>query len=312
MRLRLGTRGSPLALWQARHVAGRLCDASPGLDVEITIITTSGDQKGDAVLDTFSGQGVFVREIESALINGVVDLAVHSLKDLPTDTPGGLQLAAILKRHDPRDALVSRSSRSIYDLKPGAAVGTGSPRRRCQLLHAREDLSVQPVRGNVDTRLRKLEAGEFDAIVLAIAGLERLGLTNVPYAPIPVTLCLPAPGQGALAIEIRSTDDATRDHVVRLHDPATAACVAAERTFLAALGAGCMAPAGALATLAGQTLGIEGMIGTPDGRSLKRDRVEGAQSEAEALGAELARRLFEAGGDAILREVRAGLGPGGS
>ena len=304
MRLRLGTRGSQLALWQAHHVADRLRESSPFLDVELQIISTAGDQQADLSLAASSGQGLFVREIEAALLNGTIDLAVHSLKDLPTETPAGLQLSAIPKRHDPRDALVSRASRSVYDLKPGARVGTGSPRRRCQLLHTRADLSVLPVRGNVDTRLRKLEEGQFDAVILAVAGIERLGLTQAPYAPIPVSICLPAPGQGALAIETRADDEATREQVAFLHDAATAACVAAERSFLAALGAGCMAPAGALATIAGQTLGLEAMIGTPDGSNLKRDRVEGAISEAAALGEQLARRLFDAGGDAILREVR--------
>ncbi len=304
MRLVLGTRGSPLALWQAHHVADRLREESPFLDVELQIIATAGDQKADLSLASSSGQGLFVREIETALLNGTIDLAVHSLKDLPTETPAGLKLSAILKRHDPRDALVSRSSRSIYDLKPGARIGTGSPRRRCQVLHARADISVLPVRGNVDTRLRKLEEGQFDALILAVAGIERLGLTAAPYAPIPVSVCLPAPGQGALAIETRVDDEATREQVAFLHDAATASCVAAERSFLASLGAGCMAPAGALGTIAGQTLGLEAMVGYPDGRSLKRDRVEGALSEAERLGAELAHRLFDAGGDAILREVR--------
>jgi hydroxymethylbilane synthase len=190
------------------------------------------------------------------------------------------------------------------DLPAGAVVATGSPRRRCQLKHARRDLQFTLVRGNVDTRLRKLEEGRFDALILAVSGIERLGLTRAPYAPIPYSLCLPAPGQGALAIEIRADDATTRGRVQVLDDPQTAACVAAERAFLAALGAGCLAPAGALAILAADSLTLDAILGYPDGRSLVRDRVHGAPEDADALGATLARRILEAGGDEILREVR--------
>ena len=312
MSLRLGTRGSPLALWQANHVAGRLRAAWPGLDVTIEIIKTEGDQRTDVPLTASFGKGVFVREIEDALLGGTIDLAVHSLKDLPTDTPSGLALAAIPGRYDPRDALVAASARSLADLKPNAIVATGSPRRQCQLLHARGDLTFTLVRGNVDTRLRKLDEGRFDALILAVAGIERLGLTQAPYTPIPSAVCLPAPGQGALAIETRADDAETRRFVGRLHDPATASCVAAERSFLAALGAGCLAPAGALATIEGATLSLEAMIGYPDGRQVKRDRIEGPSDEAVALGDALARRLFDAGGDLILREVREASASGGS
>jgi len=237
---------------------------------------------------------------------------VHSLKDLPTETAAGLALAAIPPRHDARDALISRSARAIFDLPQNALVATGSPRRQCQLLHARPDLRFTLVRGNVDTRLRKLDQGQFHALILAVAGIERLGLTEAPYTPIPFSLCLPAPGQGALAIETRSDDAETRRHVRPLDDPQTASCVAAERGFLAALGAGCLAPAGALATVAGDTLALDAMVGYPDGRSQKRDRIEGAPRDAEALGATLARRLLDAGGDLILRDVRDAIGPGGS
>jgi len=312
VRLRLGSRGSPLALWQAHHVAARLRAAWPGLEVPITIIKTEGDQRTDIPLTASFGKGVFVREIEDSLLGGTIDLAVHSLKDLPTETPAGLALAAIPSRHDARDALVCRSAQRVEDLKPGALVATGSPRRQCQLLNARPDLRFTLVRGNVDTRLRKLDEGQFDALILAVAGIERLELTQAPYAPIPFSLCLPAPGQGALAIETRAEDVETRRLVGPLNDPATASCIAAERGFLAALGAGCLAPAGALATVDGDRLRLEAMVGYPDGRSQKRDRLEGAPGDAAALGADLARRLFEAGGDVILREVRDALGPGGS
>jgi hydroxymethylbilane synthase len=289
----LGTRGSPLARWQAEHVAERLGRAWPGLVVDIVVIKTEGDRSTDMLRPASFGKGIFVKEIEDALLRGTIDLAVHSLKDLPTETPPGLELAAIPERHDARDALVCRSARRVEDLPNGALVATGSPRRRCQLLHARKDLRFVPVRGNVDTRLRKLDDGEFDALVLAVAGIERLGLTDAPYAPIPFSLCLPAPGQGALAIETRADDAATRGRVTPLGHPATARCVAAERGFLAALGAGCLAPAGALATIAGNTLVLDAMVGTPDGTAQRRARSEGAVGDAEALGEALARRLRE-------------------
>lgn len=311
MRLRLGSRGSPLALWQARHVAKRLSDSWAGLEVDITIIKTEGDQRTDVPLTSSFGKGVFVKEIEDTLLSGQIDLAVHSMKDLPTETPAGLVIAATPSRHDARDALVSRSARLVAELPKNAVVATGSPRRRCQMLHARPDLTFTLVRGNVDTRLRKLEEGQFDALILAVAGIERLGLTEAPYAPIPFSLCLPAPGQGSLAIETRADDAGTRRYVGALDDQETAVCVTAERAFLAALGAGCLAPAGALGTVAGDTLTLEAMVGSPDGRNLKRDRVLGARSEASALGAALAGRLLGAGGDAILREVREAEASGG-
>jgi hydroxymethylbilane synthase len=301
-----------LALWQANHVAQRLREAWPGLVVEIVIIKTLGDQHAGTSQPASFGKGIFVKEIEDALLRGTIDLAVHSLKDLPTDTPAGLVLAAIPERHDARDALVCRSARQVADLPANALVATGSPRRRCQLLQARKDLRFTSIRGNVDTRLRKLDEGTFDALVLAVAGIERLGLTQAPYAPIPFSICLPAPGQGALAIETRADDAATRRHLAPLDDSGTARCVAAERGFLATLGAGCLAPAAALATIAGETLVLDAMVGTPDGREQRRDRIEGAARDAESLGEALARRLLDAGADAILREVREAERPGGS
>jgi hydroxymethylbilane synthase len=310
LRFHLGSRGSPLALWQAHHVADRLSRRWPGLTVDITIIKTEGDQRTDLPLTASFGKGVFVREIEEALLNGTIDLAVHSLKDLPTETPAGLALAAIPERHDARDALICRSARRIEDLPVNALVATGSPRRRCQLLGARPDLRFTLVRGNVDTRLRKLEEGQFDALILAVAGVERLGLTQAPMAPIPFSICLPAPGQGALAIEIRTGDEEILRHLRPLNDPNTASCVAAERGFLAALGAGCLAPAGALATIVGDDLVLDAMVGSPDGRVAKRDRIEGARDRAETLGADLAARLLDAGGAAILQEVREAEGSG--
>jgi hydroxymethylbilane synthase len=308
----LGSRGSPLALWQANHVAERLRGAWPGLVVDIVIIKTEGDRRAVAAPQAAFEKGIFVKEIEDALLQGTIDLAVHSLKDLPTQTPAGLVLAAIPPRHDARDALICRSARAVADLPDNALVATGSPRRRCQLLHARRDLRFTSIRGNVDTRLKRFDAGAFDALILAVAGIERLGRTDAPYAPIPFSLCLPAPGQGALALETRADDAATRRLAAPLSDEGTARCVAAERGFLAALGAGCLAPAGALATLSGDTITLDAMVGSPDGRERKRDRLEGAASDPEALGAALARRLLDAGADAILRDVRQAEGPDGS
>jgi hydroxymethylbilane synthase len=221
-------------------------------------------------------------------------------------------LAATPQRHDARDALVCRHATQVADLRASALVATGSPRRRCQMLHARPDLRFAPIRGNVDTRLAKLDGGSFDALILAVSGIERLGLTHAPYTPIPTSLCLPAPGQGALAIEIRSDDAATLRTVRPLDDAATASAVAAERAFLAGLGAGCLAPAAALATVSHGRLVLDAMVGSPDGLDLKRERLEGAASDAGALGAQLARRLLDAGADAILRAVREAERPGGA
>jgi hydroxymethylbilane synthase len=304
VRLTLGSRGSPLALWQAHHVAGRLREAHAGLDVVVTIIRTEGDQKTDVPLAASGGKGVFVKEIEDALLVGTIDLAVHSLKDLPTDTPAGLVLAAIPQRYDPRDALVSPKATNLARLPQGAVVATGSPRRRAQLLAARPDLRFTLVRGNVDTRVRKLNEGLFDGLILAVAGLTRLAIDGAPWSPIPTTVCLPAPGQGALAIETRKDDPATRRLVEALDDPTVRAAVAAERAFLAALGAGCLAPAGALATVEGEAIAIEAMVGTPDGRNVRRESLSGRTGEAASLGGQVARRILEDGGEAILRASR--------
>ena len=295
MRLRLGSRGSPLALWQSRHVAERLETRWPGLSIAIEIIKTEGDMHLSLSPAEGGGKGIFVKEIEDALLAGRIDLAVHSLKDLPTASPVGLSIAAIPVRHDPRDALVSPAARRVEDLPAAAVVATGSPRRRCQVLHVRPDLAFTAVRGNVDTRLRKLSEGRFDALVLAVAGLERLGL-DAPYAPIPTDVCLPAPGQGALAIQARADDAATRAKVVPLDDPSASAEVAAERAFLAELEAGCLAPAAALGRTEGASLALEGMIGDPDGRSIVRGLERGERREAETLGRRLARRLLAADG----------------
>ncbi len=304
-RLRIGTRGSPLALWQANHVARQLEAAHPGLAVELVRIKTGGDQIADVPMAQVGGKGIFVKEIEDALLDGAVDLAVHSSKDLPTDAPEGLEIAAFLERHDPRDAILTVEGTGLDALPPGTVVATGSPRRRCQILHRRPDLAMTLVRGNVDTRIRKLREGRFGAMALAVAGIERLGITDAPYTPIPVEICIPAVGQGAVAVEIRSSDAGTRRAVAVLAHAATAAAVAAERAFLRRLGGGCLAPAAAHARVVGPSIALVAMVGDPDGRRLLRDRAEGDVSRGESLGEGLAERLLGAGGEAILRDARA-------
>jgi hydroxymethylbilane synthase len=301
----MGTRGSALALRQSRHVRDLLARFHPGIEVEEIVVRTAGDRSADA-LDALGGTGVFVREIEEALLAGTIDLAVHSLKDLPTDQPRHLEIAAVPERHDPRDALLSVAGFSLEDLPPGSTVATGSPRRRCQILHARPDLRMVPVRGNVDTRVAKLREGRFDALVLALAGIERLGIRSVPAVPLATGTCVPAVGQGALAIEIRSDDRATRDLVVPLAHEPTQRAVLAERAFLRRLGGGCMAPASAYARALGDGIEIDAMVGDPDGRTTMRDGARGGLLEGERLGEELAARMLSAGADAILSAARGG------
>ena len=296
--LTIGTRGSPLALAQTDLVRAALLAAHPSIAVEVARITTRGDVLLDQPLAAIGDKGLFVGEIEAALRAGRIDLAVHSAKDLPSDLPADMHLGAFLPRADARDVLVSRAG-ILEDLPPGARVGTSSPRRACQLRALRPDLVIQDVRGNVDTRLRKLAAGEYDALVLAAAGLERLGLAHVVTEWLAPTTMLPAVGQGALAVEVRAADPDLATLLALLDDGATRATVTAERGFLAALGAGCAAAVAAHATLAGDTLTLIGMIGAPDGR-LVRGIQRGDAGDASALGADLATALLAAGGAALL------------
>lgn len=292
-RLRIGTRGSPMALRQTTLVRDRLVAAHPDLAgaVEIVTIRTTGDRVQDRVLAEIGGKGLFAKEIEEALLAGRLDLAVHSLKDLETWLPEGLAITGVLPRDDPRDALVSATGASFAGLPEGARVGTASLRRQAQLLRHRPDLAVAPIRGNIDTRLRKLAAGETDAIVLALCGLERLGLTGRASEILPREVMLPAVGQGALAIEGRADDELARRLVEPLHDPISAACVGAERAMLAALDGSCRTPIAALAEAEGDRLMIEGLLLKPDGRGEIRSRRQGAISDAEAVGTELGQEL---------------------
>lgn len=304
-RLVCGTRGSPLALWQARHAAALLRALDPELEIHERIVTTQGDLDVEAPISLAAEHGVFVRGLERALLAGQIDLAVHSLKDLPSDQPEGLCIAAVLERHDPRDALLSEAGWTLQDLPPRAVVGTGSARRRTQLLSSRPDLRIAPVRGNVDTRVRKLLAGEFDAIVLALAGVQRLGLDRVAVCPLDPSACLPAVGQGALAIETRAADLSVRERVEALSHPPTLVAVGAERAFLKRLGGGCLAPATAFGRIVGGgRLELEAMVGDTDGRVLLIEREAGPVSSAAAIGERLAERLLAAGGDRLLREAR--------
>jgi len=304
-RLVVGTRGSALAMWQARHVAARLEALHPGLSIELTIIKTEGDVRAEAPFGAMLGKGFFVKEIESALLAREIDLAVHSLKDLPSTFPGGLVLAAVLERHDPRDAILSPSGFAFDELPEGTLVATASPRRRSQLLNARPDLRMCDVRGNVGTRVRKLREGRFGALVLALAGVERLGIASVPVTPVPVAVCLPAVGQGALAVETREDDARTRSLVSDLTHAATLRAVTAERAFLARLGGGCLAPATAFARTVDGTIVVEAVVGETDGRRLLRDRIEGETGTEVELGERLADRMLAAGARGMLEEARA-------
>jgi len=303
-RLRIGTRGSALALWQAREAAARLAAAHPGLAVELVVLKTEGDRFSEARLSASGGRGVFVKEIQEALLSGKIDLGVHSLKDLPTEPATGTAIAAILERADPRDALVSQGGGDLGSLRRGALLGTGSPRRRGQIAAARPDVAFAELRGNVDTRVRKVAAGELDAVVLAVAGLTRLGIDGALWSPIPTEICLPAPGQGAIAIETRAEDGPTRGLVEALDHGATAKAVIAERAYLAALGAGCLAPAGAYARLEGDRLVLDAVVATADGTRAVRDGGAGSPADPVALGWAVAEKILAAGGDEIVRASR--------
>jgi hydroxymethylbilane synthase len=289
-----------MALRQTAIVRDRLAAAHPDLAapgaVEIVTIRTTGDRVQDRLLAEIGGKGLFAKEIEEALVAGHIDLAVHSLKDLETWLPDGLAIACVLPRDDPRDVFLSTQAASLALLAKGARVGTASLRRQAQLLRYRPDLTVVPVRGNVNTRMRKLDAGEADALLLALCGLERLGLTERATEILPRGVMLPAVGQGALGIECRAADEAVRHLLDPLHDPKSAACVGAERAMLAALDGSCRTPIAGLAELDGDRLTIEGSLLKPDGSSEIRGRREGRIGDAEALGTELGRELRKRAG----------------
>ena len=299
----IGTRGSKLALWQAEHIAARLRELNPGLAVELKHIVTTGDKILDVPLAQIGGKGLFTKELETAMLAGEIDLAVHSLKDMPTELPAGLILAATTTRLDPHDALVSRRYASLAELPAGATVGTSSLRRKAQLLKLRPDLRIENLRGNLDTRLRKLDEGQYDAIVLAAAGLRRLGWAGRITALLSPAECLPAVGQGVLAIEARAADGEVLAAVAGLDDAGSRACVTAERTFLAVVEGGCQVPVGVFGQMHGGQLTLQARILSLDGTRCVEGETAGAADQAAALGDSLARRLLAAGGAKILAEL---------
>jgi hydroxymethylbilane synthase len=307
--LRIGTRGSQLALFQANWVKDQLVRTHPELKVTLIKIKTTGDKIQDAPLAKIGGKGLFVKEIEEALIQRKIDLAVHSIKDVPTEFPKGLHLSVITKREDPRDVFISKDGKTLKDLPQGAKIGTSSLRRQAQLLHFRSDLELIPLRGNLDTRLKKLKTLNLDAIVLALAGVKRLGLEERISEIIPTDISLPAIGQGALGIETRMDDQVVEDQIRFLNDPDSSIAITAERAFLKKLEGGCQVPIAAFAQKVGSTLQIDGLVGTIDGKRLIRHHLEGPIEEAEPLGTQLAEILLVKGAKEILDEVYRRTGP---
>lgn len=297
--LRIGTRGSALALWQAQHVRTRL--ARLGVEAELVVIKTSGDQFQSAQLAAIGLKGVFIKELEDALLSRRVDLAVHSMKDVPTEIPEGLVIAAICEREDVRDALLSRNGTDLRTLPEGARIGTSSLRRQAQLLWFRPNLCVVPLRGNVDTRLRKLSAGEVDAIVVAKAGLDRLGASERITEVLSPEISLPAVGQGALGIECRANDRSVCELLTVLDHPETRVAITAERALLAALQGGCQVPVGAWGRIQDGRLVLDAAVLASDGSACIRQRAEDQPANAAALGRRLAQTLLEAGADRLLQ-----------
>ncbi len=298
-RLRIGSRGSQLALWQANHIRARL--EEHGHQAEIEIIKTTGDKMAEIALAKVGTKGMFTKEIEEALVEARIDLAVHSLKDLPTDTPPGLEIVAVTERANPCDVFCSRCCESFEALPQGARVGTSSLRRQAQIKALRPDLEIHPLRGNVDTRVRKLEAGEFDAIILAAAGLDRLGKTEVARQVLPPEVMCPAAGQGALGVETRAADSGTRRLLKFLDDPAARATTTCERALLRRLGGGCQVPIGALAEVRDRVLHLSAIVADPAGSRLIREFQHG--SDPVVLGETVGEALLRRGGEAILETV---------
>ena len=303
-RLTIGSRGSRLALWQTNHIADELRSRFD-LDIEIKAIKTQGDKILDAPLAKIGGKGLFVKEIENALLAGEIDLAVHSMKDVPTELPAGLTIGAMTVRADPRDVLISKNNAGLTDLPRGTVIGTSSLRRQAQLKHLRRDLETVDVRGNLDTRLRKMAEGQFDAMVLAAAGIDRLGFTEMITERIPSERMLSAVGQGSIGIEVREADDAVIKFISVLNDPDTFAGITAERALLAQLQGGCQVPIGALGRIDDGELILDGMVAALDGAPLFRERLTGEPAEAEQIGYRLAITLADAGADEVLADIRA-------
>jgi len=299
----IGSRGSKLALWQTNHVAG-LLSKLVSCEIVIEKIKTTGDKILDSPLAKIGGKGLFVKEIEVALSSGTIDLAVHSMKDMPTDIPSDLMIGAVLKREDPRDVLLSRDNVLLKDLPPNAVIGTSSLRRKAQLLKYRPDFSFTDVRGNLDTRLRKMDSGQFDGMILAAAGIKRMGWAERIAEIIPAEISLPAVGQGAIGIEVRKDDSEVRDLVSKLDDKETGICVTAERALMKRLEGGCQVPVGALSRIENGELSLSAMVASLDGKEFVRDVISGSPSDAELLGTQLADNLLAEGAREILAEIR--------
>jgi hydroxymethylbilane synthase len=298
-RIRIGTRGSALALAQSNWVKTQLMQHQPDLEIELRIIKTHGDRLIDTPILDLGGKGVFTKEIEEALLREEIDLAVHSMKDLPPELPAGLVIAAVPKREDPRDVLVTRRQVAFADLPAGTTIGTGSLRRRAQLLHSRRDVCVVPIRGNVDTRLRKLDEAQVEALVMAAAGLKRIGRADRIGEYLTDEVCVSAVAQGALGIECRK-ENSVREPLQFLHDPATCSEVAAERALLERLGGDCHVPIGARARLSDRELKLIGVVASPDGNRLCRSEISGDAGMAEELGRRLADELLKQGAGELL------------
>ncbi|HEU0301520.1 MAG TPA: hydroxymethylbilane synthase [Longimicrobium sp.] len=309
--LRVASRGSPLALWQSRAVQSALQAADPALQVEIEVVKTTGDVIQDVPLAKIGDKGLFTKELDAALLDGAADLAVHSLKDVPTRLPDGLALAAVTRREDPRDVVIlpSGTSGGLYYLKRGARVGTSSLRRRAQLQALRTDLDIADLRGNLNTRLAKLDAGAYDAIVLAAAGVLRLGWAERIGQYLDAPAWLPAVGQGALAVVARADRAEVLERLRAVHDPVSAACTAAERSLLRALEGGCQVPIGALGTVDGDRLTLHGLVAGLQGERIIRVRESGPAGEAEEIGRRAADALLARGAGEILDAIRAAAAP---
>jgi hydroxymethylbilane synthase len=306
--VRLGARGSNLAVRQAELAAAALKNADPGIAVELSIIKTTGDRILGSPLPAIGDKGLFTKEIEQALLGRAIDLAAHSCKDLPSELATGLAIGAVLPRENPCDALLSVAGYTFETLPPAARIGTSSLRRTAQLKALRPDLVVLPLRGNVETRIRKMKNEGFDAILLAYAGIARLGLMEFVTQVLPPDIMVPAPGQGAIAVEAREDDDEVQSLLKKIHDKKTGSEILAERAFLSRLHGGCQVPVGCLARADGDSITVTGMIASLDGREMFRDTIEGNARDVEMLGAQLAEKLLAAGGSIILNEIKKGCG----
>ena len=298
--LRIGSRGSRLALLQAEFIRSLIKSKFPEITTELHIIRTTGDKILDSQLSEIGGKGVFVKEIEDALIRNEIDIAVHSMKDLPTILPNGLTIGAVAERRDPRDVLVSKNDIKFNELPKGAKVGTSSLRRQAQLLNLRPDLQILPLRGNVDTRVRKVRSEGLDSAVLALAGLERMGFKDEIAEIFPVDVLVPAPGQGALAVECREDDREINDIIFQINHKESSISASAERAFLAELGGGCQVPVGCYARIKKDRINILGLIASTDGREISREEIDGSVEIHQALGRELALTILNKGGREIL------------